>query len=1404
MGNPGEYEVSDDGLPVPTISGVASVAIVIEGVNDPPRTNDDEASTLEDKPVTISVLDNDTDVDGELLPSSVRVTSEGLSGTVVVNATTGAITYTPAPNSSETEVFGYSVQDSGAPGAGEIAFGTVTVTVSAVNDTLTAGNDTATTDEDVSVVIDVVANDNDPDGNVNLSTISVLSGPSNGSATVNSITGAITYTPSANFNGSDSFEYQVSDNGDPLPVNTVTADVQITVNAVNDAPVLTAPLAVGGLQDTALPIEGIGVSDLDLDELGLGELEATLSVGNGALSVDLAKVATVTAGGVGTPTMTLQGSKADLNAALSTLTYTGDPSFYGIDTVSISVSDLGNVGSGGPQSDGASITVALVPTLLVVNSLDDENNGNIQPGDVTLREAIAEIADGGTIEFAPDLSGTISMKAGLGQFVVDRNMTIVGPGSDLISVSGGLSSRVFLIDDGDLSANTLVEIRDMAIADGNAGAADGGAIFNTEILTLNRVEIFGSRALNGGGIHNEGILNISDSSGSGNSAEDSGGFISNLPQGSVTLNGATRAENTARQGGAISTIGALTVTNSTVSGNRATDSGGGISQGAAESAILTHVTVTGNTADNNNTSSGNGGGLYVLSGAAPINIRNTIVVGNFDTPNNGGEVPVHPDVSGVFIAQQNNVIGIGTGATGIGAPDILLTDLGITDPGAILDPILADNGGLTLTHTLVAGSPAINGADNALVLDSPLRGPEFFDQRGPGFPRFSRDIADTGALELQASGDVLNVLLRLGESQIALTAFASMEFEVEFSEPVLGFGPEDLVNAGSASGVIFEVTAIDDSHYIVTATSSTEGTIVPEILKSGIVDTWGLANEALVDTGISVEVDTSIDSDGDGILDIDEGDGDLDGDGIPNFLDTDSDNDGVNDDIEIGVGTDPFDIDNPDQTLVLSNQSFDAPFNAGEVNVIIFNPDPSGSLSWTAAVTEGTSWATITGGSSGTNEGVLSIAYAENTSPLERVATITMVSSGAVGFPKEIAIRQSGCTTLDPPDTISASLVPDTQTIQLAWDLREGAIRYDIYRAPSDQFSDSTLIGSTLDPFLDDTIEVEEGGMSCNATGSDLSLYRYWVVAVNRCGPGLPGIAEPQAKRIHQSVFGAKRLDDGSQSAQIDSILAIRLRHAAGIDPATIAGIVTRSLGESGDFTWQPVAGEDTSDIWVFHEPADWWAFGGTVTMTVSAESNTGELVGPTPYTFTVETEEELNARWDKAYENEWQPIAGHDYEGLEDEEASMVKLANADEEDVAYLSNGVGSVYTFGPDAVYESAQRVWLPVPDGLEAGEVDLFYLHQEDGAWYAADQVEGWINGVGRDVIELDGVAYIGFFANHGATVQLGYADGMQPAELHAAALVPWSQPGVLGDMLLLLSALIVVVLVGWKRQGITPR
>lgn len=208
--------------------------------------------------------------------------------------------------------------------------------------------------------------------------------------------------------------------------------------------------------------------------------------------------------------------------------------------------------------------------------------------------------------------------------------------------------------------------------------------------------------------------------------------------------------------------------------------------------------------------------------------------------------------------------------------------------------------------------------------------------------------------------------------------------------------------------------------------------------------------------------------------------------------------------------------------------------------------------------------------------------------------------------------------------------------------------------------------------------------------------------------------------------------------------------------------------------------------------------------MTVSAESNTGELVGPTPYTFTVETEEELNARWDKAYENEWQPIAGHDYEGLEDEEASMVKLANADEEDVAYLSNGVGSVYTFGPDAVYESAQRVWLPVPDGLEAGEVDLFYLHQEDGAWYAADQVEGWINGVGRDVIELDGVAYIGFFANHGATVQLGYADGMQPAELHAAALVPWSQPGVLGDMLLLLSALIVVVLVGWKRQGITPR
>ena len=117
----------------------------------------DAATTAEDTPVSIAVLANDTDLDGDTL----TVTSVGTPahGSAVANAD-GTITYTPAANYTGADSFSYTIGD----GQGGSATATVSVTVTAANDAPVAVNDAATTAEDTAVTIAVLANDTDVDG----------------------------------------------------------------------------------------------------------------------------------------------------------------------------------------------------------------------------------------------------------------------------------------------------------------------------------------------------------------------------------------------------------------------------------------------------------------------------------------------------------------------------------------------------------------------------------------------------------------------------------------------------------------------------------------------------------------------------------------------------------------------------------------------------------------------------------------------------------------------------------------------------------------------------------------------------------------------------------------------------------------------------------------------------------------------------------------------------------------------------------------------------------------------------------------------------------------------------------------------------------------------------------------
>ena len=285
------------------------------------------------------------------------------------------------------------------------------------------------------------------------------------------------------------------------------------------------------------------------------------------------------------------------------------------------------------------------------------------------------------------------------------------------------------------SSGTLTLTNSTVSASTTSG--NGSGIYNsssgTVILTDSAVS--GNTAVQGGGgVYNfGGIVTITDSTVSGNTADTSsgaGGIWNDT--GTMTLTNSTITGNSAAagHGGGISNTGTMSIINSTVSGNTAPASvrrGGGIYNNGG-TLTITNSTVSGNTAISN------GGGVHNNSGTTEM--LNTIVAGN--TASSG------PDCSGSPTSQGHNLIGNNSGCSFTSA-----TDDQVGTAASPIDPKLgplADNGGPTETHALMAGSPAIDSGDD-IVLGAPHNLTS--DQRGPGFPRKSGAHVDIGAYEVQ-------------------------------------------------------------------------------------------------------------------------------------------------------------------------------------------------------------------------------------------------------------------------------------------------------------------------------------------------------------------------------------------------------------------------------------------------------------------------------------------------------------------------------------------------------------------------------------------------------------------------------------------------------------------------------
>ncbi len=225
----------------------ATVTITVIAVNDAPVALAQNVTTDEDVPAEIQL--HGSDVDGDSL--SYTILDHPSHGTLAIGATPGKFTYHPAADYNGTDTFTFKVNDD------QIDSGpaTVTITLNPVNDAPVAASFPVATNEDVPV--DFVLAGSDVDGD----TLSFerLTEPAHG--TLSGTAPNLTYTPEANYHGSDSFTYRVAD----AALNSNIATVSFDIASVNDAPVATAQ-ALTLAEDTPLPLVLTG-TDVDGDTL---------------------------------------------------------------------------------------------------------------------------------------------------------------------------------------------------------------------------------------------------------------------------------------------------------------------------------------------------------------------------------------------------------------------------------------------------------------------------------------------------------------------------------------------------------------------------------------------------------------------------------------------------------------------------------------------------------------------------------------------------------------------------------------------------------------------------------------------------------------------------------------------------------------------------------------------------------------------------------------------------------------------------------------------------------------------------------------------------------------------------------------------------------------------------------
>lgn len=422
------------------------------------------------------------------------------------------------------------------------------------------------------------------------------------------------------------------------------------------------------------------------------------------------------------------------------------------------------------------VAILNATTITVINTNDS--------GPGSLRQALADANDGDTIAFA--VTGTIRLTSG--ELVIDKSITIAGPGSAQLSVGltvpqyhfrvfhvmasptvviAGLTigPSLYFYGCGILNDQATLTINDCAVV-GNDGQTSGAGIFNGGTLTVNNSSITGNGLEyqgSGVGISNSGTLIINNciirDNRSAKGQTDGGGIYSS---GMLEITNSTIDDNSVGgPGGGIYNVGVAIITSSTISGNFSGGGypgpqtgpgfGGGISSvGTGAALTISNSTISGNSVLTTDNAPGRGGGI---ANRASLHIGNSTISGNSGT--NGGAI--YNAAAPLEIA--NSILNAGDVGENIFNDGGTITSLGynlssdngggyLSGPGdqtntnPILGP-LQDNGGPTKTHRPYPQSPAIDAGDASFTP------PPIYDQRGPGFDRVVNGRIDIGSFEVQ-------------------------------------------------------------------------------------------------------------------------------------------------------------------------------------------------------------------------------------------------------------------------------------------------------------------------------------------------------------------------------------------------------------------------------------------------------------------------------------------------------------------------------------------------------------------------------------------------------------------------------------------------------------------------------